>query len=232
MNVMHHPSPTTPEYRSAMELAQDAPAGSSNLEPNASTAPSAPLARTGSKFDPKLYRHVQNVRSDENLGLTRKIQTIIPVRKPSKKLFVRVHPNHEFRADNMPTIVDETTGEVYLLAANLEFPVDIENKVDFLNLAAGITTDGSLFLWHYKNSTNSWSDSARIAVREASRRWVRVIADKSSNGYILEAPMVAPPEPAWPELSFTDMLETAFGSRYIDSLKHPLIKKLRGDFNA
>jgi len=78
-----------------------------------------------------------------------------------------------------------------------------------------------VFLWHYKNSTNSWSESARIAIREASRRWVRVIPDKSSNGYVLEPPMVAPPAPTWPTLSFTEMLETAFGTRYIDSLSHP-----------
>lgn len=187
---------------------------------------------SSSKFDPKNYRQAQNVRMEEQAVLTRKVQTIIPVRKPSKKQFVSVHPSPDFRAENLPTIEDEATGEIYLLAADLEFPVDIENKVDFLNLAAAITTDGSLFLWHYKNSTNSWSDSARIAVREASRRWVRVIPDKSSNGYMLETPMVAPAAPTWPALSFTEMLETAFGSRYIDSLNHPLMKKLRGDFNV
>ena len=101
-----------------------------------------------------------------------------------------------------------------------------------LNLTAAINTDGSLFLWHYKNSTNTWSESARIAIREASRQWVRVIPDKSSNGYILETPMVAPPEPTWPLLTFTEMLEKAFGARYIDGLDHPLVKKLRGDFNV
>lgn len=193
---------------------------------------SRPAAPTGSKFDPKLYRQAQNVRMDESLVLTRKMQTIIPVRKPSKKQFVSVHPSPEFRAENMPTIEDESTGEIYLMAADLEFPADIENKVDFLNLAAAITVDGSMFLWHYKNSTNSWSDSARIAVREASRGWVRVIADKSSNGYLLEKPMVPPAAPNWPLVSFTQMLETAFGTRYIDSLNHPLMKKLRGDFNV
>ena len=228
MQTTQHSSSISPEVSSAMDPAPVMFPASSNAA--SSPTPSAPSM--GSKFDPELYRQVQNVRHDEFSGSTRKIQTIIPVRKPSKKQFVCVHPSPDFRANGMPTIEDEATGEIYLLAANLEFPVDIENKVDFLNLAAAITTDGSVFLWHYKESTNSWSDSARIAVREASKRWVRVIPDKSSNGYILEAPMVAPVNPVWPSLSFTEMLETAFGSRYIDSLKHPLIKKLRGDFNA
>jgi hypothetical protein len=111
-------------------------------------------------------------------------------------------------------------------------PPNIENKVDQLNLTTAITVDGSLFLWFYKNSTNSWSDSARIAIQAATRSWVRTIPDKSSNGYLLEYPMVAPPDPMWPPLTFTQILETAFGSRFIDSLNHPMIKKLRGDFNV
>jgi hypothetical protein len=222
-----------------------APGGALAMEPSqeASTTPSNPNERTtatatsslnsvGSKFDPKLYRQVQSARMDESATATHKIQTVIPVKKPSKKQFVFVHPDPEYRAEGMPTIQDEATGEIYLLAANLEFPPDIENKVDFINLAAAVTTDGSLFLWYYKNSTNSWSESARIAIREASRRWVRVIPDKSSNGYILEAPMVSPTAPTWPTLSFSEILERAFGAHYIESLRHPLVRKLHGDFNV
>lgn len=189
-------------------------------------------ASTTSKFDPSNYRQSQHVTMEETAIPTRMLQTVIPVRKPGKKQFVRVHPSAEFRIDGIPTIEDESTGEIYLLAADLQLPADLENKVDYLNLATAITADGSLFLWHFKNSTNSWSDSARIAIRHASRQWVRVVADRSSNGYKLESPMIAPADPVWPNLSITEILETAFGSRYIDSLKHPLIKKLRGDFNV
>jgi hypothetical protein len=185
-----------------------------------------------SKFDPKRYRQVQTYQAEETAGWNRKHQTVIPVRKPSKKQFVRSHHSPEYRAYAMPTISDETTGEVYLLDADLNLPPDILNKIDLLNLVTSITADGSLFLWCYKDSTNSWSDSARIAVRAASQKWVRVIPDRSSNGYMLEYPVVAPTEPNWPSMSFTQILETAFGSRYIDTLQHSLVRKLRGDFNV
>jgi hypothetical protein len=33
-------------------------------------------------------------------------------------------------------------------------------------------------------------------------------------------------------MTFPQILETAFNSRFIDSLKHPLLKKLRGDFHV
>lgn len=219
----------------------DSPTESRSIEattpydpPTATNAavPAATPGTPGSKFDPKNYRRAQTQKVEEGGGWGRKQQTVIPVRKPSKKQFVHAHPSADYRADGMPTIEDEGTGEIYLLSAGLDLPADIENKVDSLNLATAITADGSIFLWHYKESTNSWSQSARIAIREASKRWMRVIPDKSSNGYLLESPMVSPAEPVWPPLTFTEILETAFGSRFIESLNHPLIKKLRGDFNV
>jgi hypothetical protein len=193
---------------------------------------SDPTSQTTSKFDPKRYRKSQAHKAEEAISSGRKKQTVIPVRKPSKKQFVHAHPSPDFRADGMPTITDENSGDVYLIDADLDLPADIENKIDTVNLVTAITADGSLFLWFYKNSTNSWSESARIAVREASESWVRVIPDKSSNGYLLESPLVEPPDPVWPPLSFQEILETAFGARFIDSLDHPLIKRLRGDFSV
>jgi len=225
-------SQSAPGVAPAAERSQDAFTASTTPAASSTTTAKLPGDTVRSKFDPKLYRRAENVRMDDSANLSRRIQTVIPVRKPSKKQFVFVHPDPQYRAQGMPTIEDEAPGEIYLLAANLEFPADIENKIDFLNLAAAITVDGSLFLWHYKDSTNSWSDSARIAIREGSRGWVRVIPDRSSNGYILEPPRIAPALPTWPELSFNEILEKAFGARYIDSLDHPLIKKLRGEFNV
>jgi hypothetical protein len=219
----NHSSPATPPEDDPQNLRNEAPT---------SNPDHVSAENSGSKFDPKRYRQAQTQRAEELSDWSRKQQTVIPVRKPSKKQFVRTHSSPDFRAESMPTIVDEATGEVYLLAADFDLPADIENKVDKVNMAAAITADGSLFIWFYKNSTNSWSESARIAIHEASRRWVRVLPDKSSNGYLLESPMVAPAEPVWPPMTFATILATAFGARFIDSLQHPQIKKLRGDFNV
>lgn len=58
-------TPTAPEYNSSSESNQDVPFASST-----SSAPSSPsvayLNHAESKFNPKLYRQVQNVRLDEN----------------------------------------------------------------------------------------------------------------------------------------------------------------------
>jgi hypothetical protein len=35
-------------------------------------------------------------------------------------------------------------------------------------------------------------------------------------------------DPIWPDLSFPELLRIAFKDRYIDSLDHPVVKRLRG----
>ena len=37
------------------------------------------------------------------------------------------------------------------------------------------------------------------------------------------------PEPEWPEVEFSEILRVAFRERYIDSIDHPLVKRLRGE---
>ena len=221
-------SPTTPG--DFLENLPIEPSGTTPTRATASEADNPERSQPTSKFDPHHYRKNHNQRTEDSAGWVRKQQTVIPVRKPSRQQFVHAHPSPDYRAEGMPTIKDESTGDIYLLAADLDLPADIENKIDLLNLATAITADGSLFVWFYKDSTNSWSQSARIAISEASRRWVRVIPDMSSNGYLLEAPMVSAPDPKWPPMTFVQILEAAFGARYIDSIQHPIVKKLRGEF--
>jgi hypothetical protein len=37
------------------------------------------------------------------------------------------------------------------------------------------------------------------------------------------------PDPEWPEMSFTRILEVAFKGRYITDLDHPALRRLRGE---
>jgi hypothetical protein len=57
-------------------------------------------------------------------------------------------------------------------------------------------------------------------------RWVKVISDRS--GYRLEFPEAVLPEPVFPNWLFGEYLARAFKDRYIDSLEHPVIKRLAG----
>ena len=59
--------------------------------------------------------------------------------------------------------------------------------------------------------------------------WVRVVANQGVGGYeiISAAGDLAPP--AWPAMSFVDLLEIALRDRLIDTLDHPILKRLRGE---
>ena len=60
-------------------------------------APGPPASR--SKFDPGNYRRFQTTDVGESATKGRKMQTVIPVRKPTKQQFVHAHPSPDYRTD-------------------------------------------------------------------------------------------------------------------------------------
>jgi hypothetical protein len=178
-------------------------------------------------LDPAKYRKAKAPAAEDTFS--EGVQTTIPVRKPGSRNFFRVHPDEEFRLYNVPVFEDDKH-EWHILAADLEVPEDLERFVCHVNLITCLNHKGTLFLWPYKNSTNDWSKSASRIVRRAVSEWVRLSADMDANGYRVET---APPElraidPAWPKMTFEEILNTAFESKCIDSLDHPVLRGLRG----
>jgi hypothetical protein len=194
-----------------------------------STAPAKAPGKTSKKplLDPAKYRKAKVPADDE--AFSDKEQSTIPVRKPGSRNFFRVHPEEEYRLYNVPVIEDDKR-EPHILADDLEIPEDLERFVSHVNLITCINSKGTLFLWWFKNSTNDWSKSAMRITRRATVEWVRTSADMDANGYRVET---APPElraiePTWPKMTFGEILNTAFDSKCIDTLDHPVIRSLRG----
>ena len=113
-------------------------------------------------FDPTLYR-IDNL-VDPNMVVAPSVN-VVPIQKPSKQQFVRVHPDAEYR---FPTVVLELeeTREHYLVAPNMRPELDGEYRRTVLMLAVHRGTQ-SPFLWPLKVSTdgkeNTWNDSAGVA---------------------------------------------------------------------
>lgn len=175
-------------------------------------------------LDPSKYRKAKVTSPDD--AFSDKEQSTIPVRKPGSRNFFRVHPDEEYRLYNVPVIEDDKR-ELHILADDLEIPEDLERFVSYVNLMTCINHKGTLFLWWFKNSTNDWSKSAMRIVRRAISEWVRISADMDANGYRVEtAPAeLRAVEPTWPNMTFGEILNTAFDSKYIDTLDHPVIRK-------
>lgn len=183
--------------------------------------------KTTDKFSLSNLRLCQNFR--ENTGVKKHLTTI-PVRKPGKQDFVRIHPNPDYRIDTAVIELKEER-EVYLLAPDLlhELPSEWSAKT----LITYINRQGVIALWpiglpNNEGRTNTWNDSARDAALLAQDSWVRVSANMSLGAYDTFSALGDIPEPEWPDISFEEILKIAFKGKYIDSLDHAVVRDLQG----
>lgn len=174
------------------------------------------------------------MRLTQNFGASagvKKIITTIPVRKPSNQAFVRVRTGDEWR---MPVAVLQLKddGECYLVMPQLfgELAQEARPKM----LYTGVTRDGNLFLWPINmpgedGRLDAWSQSAHSAAQMAETSWVRLVANRTVGAYdVMEATNLLE-EPSWSELTFGEMVNLGFKGKVIDSLDHPIVKRLRGE---
>ena len=170
------------------------------------------------------------------LGLAKPI-ALIPVKKPSKTAFIRVHPDEAFR---LQTAVIELRdeGEVYLVAKPL-WP-HLANESAFMPklILLYIARPGDVVgLWVVRlpgadGRIDPYNQSAlTIALTVATKSWTRVTANKHLGAYDCVVAPAGPSwgEPLWPNLTFQEILRIAFKDKIIESLDHPVLKRLRGE---
>jgi hypothetical protein len=185
------------------------------------------LGSMSDRFDPA------RLRVSQQFGQTTMVEkrlTSVPVTKPNRQQWVRVHPDSSYR-ENVALIELKDSGQIYLVEPSLVG--EIPSEISYVTLFTAMTRDNTLFLWPVKLAAdgrpNSWYDSAREAAAEAMTSWVRVAANMAIGAYEY---WVAPgnlAEPKWPALSFAELLAIAFkGDRLIESLDHPIVGRLKG----
>ena len=164
------------------------------------------------------------------VGVKKLINTV-PVRKPSKQEFVRVHPEdtHQF---STAVIEMKEDREIFLVTSELwpELPDEIVTKI-FLT---AMTRQGVLFLWPIRlpnpdGRHDNWNRSALEAAELAKKKWIKVVSNMSLGGYEVFEATGKLPEPEWPDLSFEKIMKVAFKDRYISEMSHPVIRRLNGD---
>ena len=162
----------------------------------------------------------------------KKVLSTVPVRKPSKQEFVRVHPHEEWRLDTLLLELKDER-ENYLIAPELH--EELSEFATPTSLLTTISRQKVLMLWPTKlpgldGRSNPWHDSALQAAKLAEEKWVRVSANMSLGGYEVFEALGNLSDPEWPDdgINFGRLLEIAFRGRIINSLDHPIVKKLRG----
>ena len=179
-------------------------------------------------FDLKKLRLPQNFA--ETAGVKRKLVTL-PVRKPHRQEFVRVHPGDEFRLSTALFIQKDEPDGMYLIAPGLWEELIAEIVPTLLVYA--ITSQKVPFLWPLRlpredGRQDAWLRSALEAASLAEDRWVSVRANMSMRAYDVFEAAGELPEPEWPDITFQQAIDLAFRDRYVDNLEHPVIKQLWG----
>jgi hypothetical protein len=178
-------------------------------------------------FDPDKLRLNQDFTK---LMEVKKELLTIPVRKPNKQEFIRVHPERSYQLETAVLEFKEDR-ETYLVDKSLwgELSHEIIPKILFTT----ITRQGVLMLWPVRlhgqdGRLDQWNESALGIAEIAKTKWVRVVSNMSLGAY---EPYIATgnlPEPEFPTLTFKNILETAFRDKYVQDPDHPVIKRLRG----
>jgi hypothetical protein len=158
----------------------------------------------------------------------RKVLLTVPVRRPNKHEFFRVHPIHFL---DCYAVELKAERETYFLAPDLAQA--LSEFVEPVRVRYCVSRQGVPSLWPVKlpkddRRADSWRTSAAEAAALAETKWVRIAADMHLGAY---QPFVASAdlgEPKWPAETWPEVVKIALRDRRIDSETHAVIRQLLG----
>ena len=180
------------------------------------------------------FDNLSALRLDQSYADTvgvKKLLTTVPVRKPNRQEFVRVHPDPAYRLTPAAIIEVKEDREVYLVMPDMA-PI-LPGEFSTVTLLTTINRQGTLHIWPVKlpapdGRQNEWHRSAAEAAERAMKKWVRVTSSMSLGAYEIFEAGGDLPEPVWPDYAFEEILKIAFRDRIVDRAEHPLVQRLLG----
>ena len=179
----------------------------------------------GSPADFSRFRLSQNFGSVS--GVRKKLLTV-PIRKPHKTQFVRVHPANKM--DTMLLKYGDNGEDLYLI--DPEVMQEVEDLAKPYRLVQAIDRQNNVFIWPLAIPDDgrplNWHLSALEAAGNAELEWTRTQANMALGAYEVFAAEQDLGAPEWPELSMNELLEIAFKNKIIDRPDHLVLLQLRG----
>src|SRR5215212_5424207 len=143
------------------------------------------------------------------------VLTHVPVRKPNRHEFFRVHPD-----DRLDTTVftDKEERESYFVAPAMRSALVGEARP--VLLVPAISRQNALFIWPVPlpsedGRRNAWTETAQEAMHRAREHWVRLMADMGQGLYRIYLAEGQLSDPVWPNKPFEELLEIGFRDRVI-----------------
>jgi hypothetical protein len=172
-------------------------------------------------------------RTGKGPVLTR-VQLSVPVRKPHRTEFVRVHPDPAMQAVfllHREVIDGRPTDTSYLVKEELEPLFDGSAKP--CRMFVAITRQGTEFLWPISEPDDGrvtdWVRTAREAAELAKQGWVSVRSNMSAQAYDVVHAVGNIGEPRWSGRTLEELAVLAFKGKQIVALDHPIIKQIEGE---
>ena len=158
----------------------------------------------------------------------RKVLGTVPVRKPNRTDFFRVHPTHSL--DCFCVELKEEREVYFITPALAQFVAEFCEPV---RLRLCVSRQKVAFLWPIKlpredRRVDEWRKSAAEAAHLAESKWIRLAPDMHLGAYQTFEAVADLGDPVWPSESWTEVVMIALRDRRIDSEEHAVIRQLLG----
>jgi hypothetical protein len=164
-----------------------------------------------------------------------KVLTTVPVKRPGRNEFFRVHTSDDYVIDGY-VVEHESEMErtTYWVAPGLR--AVLADHLRKVRLFTCIDKRGNVFLWPAKlptadgsASARSWYQSALQAAESAKGLWVKITGNRSLGAYDIMLARGDLGDPQWPDHPFQDLIELAFRDKVIDSMGHAVVREIHGE---
>lgn len=212
-------------------LVSDSPAPDVNLSRNLTMQ----AQTTPNQVEPSTttFNDLKSLRLPANYGATlgvKKLLTNVPVGKPKKTQFFRVHVSEDMTFPAM-ILENKESRESYLVMP--EVAQGISELVRPVMLRAAIDRQNNVFLIPVplpgeNGARNPWHESLAQAVEHAKLKWIRIAANMHTGSYDVYEAKGELSEPEWPAHDIDALIQVAFSGKIITNLDHPVVQSLLG----
>ena len=129
-------------------------------------------------------------------------------------------------------VLKDERSEPYLVAPGIVAEMSAETSPHLL--VTYVTRQGAVGLWPLRlprsdGKSDSWMRTAHEGANLGMTRWVRLTANLPNGAYDVQVTSANLSEPEWPDMAFEKRIEIAYRDHIIESLDHPVLRRLRGE---
>ena len=163
-----------------------------------------------------------------------RVTTHVPVRRPDRRDFFRVHPSADY-VSNGWTLDHDDGQQLTTYWVKPAMRAELVEELRLVRIFTCLNRRRTTFLWPIRlpNETDSrgsaWHESALEVAEVAKKSWVRMMGNRDLGAYEYVIAQADLGDPQWPEISFLTLLERAFLGKVIDTVDHPVVRDIRGD---